>query len=643
MAQQRGTLQKSEQSPQQEAPGRKKVKEQIDPKGIGRDTLIISDYKIISYDRDTTYFDTDLTIQKDYKHNYLRRDNFELLRFNNMGQTYNNLAYSYDKLYLYPQIGMRSKHFAYMATEDISYYDVATPTTDLFYRNGFEQGQVLDAFITLNTSRRFNASIAYKGLRSLGKYQHILASNTNFRLTTSYRTKDNRYRLRGHWTSQNLNNQENGGLTPQSVENFENGITEFRDRARLEVYFEDAENELVGKRYYFDHDFRIFKEKDSIVTPNLRIGHVFNYETKKYYYQQDSPNMDYFGEAYTTDDIFDEVALQALYNELNLSFTTKTFGELKFRVSNYDYNYFFKSIVFQDDGVIPNKLSGNEFAFGGLWQLSLAGMRLSVDLMSRITGDQGGSYIDVKADYTLTDDMELRGSFFSSAISPNFNAQLYQSSYKAYNWYNPDFDKEKKQHLEFHFTSKKWGAIGAEYTVLNDHIYFASILEEDDGPIVNSAPYQATNTINYLKLKLQTEIRWKKFALDNTFMYQNTTQSANIFNVPDFTTRNTLYYSTHLFKKAVFLQTGLVFNYFTEYYMNAYDPLIGEFFIQEQQKIGGFPRFDYFVNVKVRRTRVFLKAEHFNSDMTGYNFFSAPNYPYRDFIVRFGIVWNFFN
>jgi hypothetical protein len=27
---------------------------------------------------------------------------------------------------------------------------------------------------------------------------------------------------------------------------------------------------------------------------------------------------------------------------------------------------------------------------------------------------------------------------------------------------------------------------------------------------------------------------------------------------------------------------------------------------------------------------------------TGNNFYSAPNYPYRDFIVRFGLVWNLF-
>ncbi len=49
-------------------------------------------YKMISVDRDTIILDTSLTIQKEYKFNYLRKDNFELLPFNNVGQTYNTLS-----------------------------------------------------------------------------------------------------------------------------------------------------------------------------------------------------------------------------------------------------------------------------------------------------------------------------------------------------------------------------------------------------------------------------------------------------------------------------------------------------------------------------------------------------------------------
>jgi hypothetical protein len=125
-------------------------------------------------------------------------------------------------------------------------------------------------------------------------------------------------------------------------------------------------------------------------------------------------------------------------------------------------------------------------------------------------------------------------------------------------------------------------------------------------------------------------------------MYQEVLNGENILNVPKIITRNTLYYSNHFFKKALYLQTGVIFNYFSEYNMNAYDPVLAEFYVQNNTKIGNFPRLDFFINAKVRQTRIYLKAEHFNSALTGYNYYSAPNYPYRDFTVRFGIVWNFF-
>ena len=116
----------------------------------------------------------------------------------------------------------------------------------------------------------------------------------------------------------------------------------------------------------------------------------------------------------------------------------------------------------------------------------------------------------------------------------------------------------------------------------------------------------------------------------------------DVLNIPDVNFRTTLYYTNRLFKKALLLQTGLSLQYFTDYYMNAYDPLLGEFYTQNDTRMLGFPRLDFFVNAKIRQTRIFLIAEHFNSAFTGYNYFSSPNYPYRDFAVRFGLVWNFF-
>lgn len=133
------------------------------------------------------------------------------------------------------------------------------------------------------------------------------------------------------------------------------------------------------------------------------------------------------------------------------------------------------------------------------------------------------------------------------------------------------------------------------------------------------------------------------FALNNTVMYQNVTQDSQVLNVPQLVTRNTLYFSSDVFKKAMFLQTGVTFKYFTAYNMNGYNPVLGEFYVQNKEELGGYPLLDFFINARIQQTRIYLKAEHFNASFSGYDYYAAPNYPYRDFVIRFGLVWNFFS
>ncbi|MFN4198887.1 MAG: putative porin, partial [Flavobacterium sp.] len=130
----------------------------------------IDQYKIISKERDTILLDTSLTIQKDYRHNYWRSDQFGYLPFSNEGQVRNRLNYGGVRHRLLPSMGFQAKHHAYQEIEDIHYYQVATPLTDIYFRTVLEQGQSVDALVTLNTSERTNYSISYRGLRSLGRY-----------------------------------------------------------------------------------------------------------------------------------------------------------------------------------------------------------------------------------------------------------------------------------------------------------------------------------------------------------------------------------------------------------------------------------------------------------------------------------------
>ena len=59
------------------------------------------------------------------------------------------------------------------------------------------------------------------------------------------------------------------------------------------------------------------------------------------------------------------------------------------------------------------------------------------------------------------------------------------------------------------------------------------------------------------------------------------------------------------------MQTGITFKYFTLFNANAYNPLISEFVLQNETEIGNFPILDFFMNVQIQRTRLFLKVERF--------------------------------
>ena len=233
----------------------------------------IEKYKIINYKNDTITADTSLTIQKEYKYNYLRKDDFELLPFHNIGQTYNSLGYNFDDVNLRPQFGAQARNFYYLEAQDINYFYVPTPYTDLYFKTTFQQGQNLDASFTSNFTDRFNFYIAYKGLRSLGNYQNSATSNGHFRIGVAYSTKNDRYYLKTHFTSQDFLNEENGGLTPTARQQFIDGEEEFQNRASLEVQFEDAENKFLGRRLFIDQFYKLRKGNDSTQNGQIQLKH----------------------------------------------------------------------------------------------------------------------------------------------------------------------------------------------------------------------------------------------------------------------------------------------------------------------------------------------------------------------------------
>ena len=620
------------------------------------DTATIEMYQIFQQGKRTVFVDTTLTVQKEYKTNFLRRDYFELLPFVNMGSAFNRLGYDFTKGSLQPQMGARSKHFSFYEIEDVKYYRVPTPLTELFFRTTLEQGQLSDALISVNTSPQFNFAVAYRGMRSLGKYVNQRSNAEAFRISLTYQTENERYKAKAHYVSQNLGNQENGGITAEGIALFESGDPDFIERSVLDVRLKSAENSLKGKRSFLEHHFALV-QSDEDSGSSWTIGHQIMDETKTYIYT-DSSNSAYFGGRVYNTTINDRVRWKIFSNKFETKLINPLLGELTAGVVYSNIDYFFEVPEGTPEEVLPLALETNQGFLNADYLFKWRGFDLTAHFNKTILGDRLSDEVSVQGKISLKNEIFFEGKLSFINKSPNLNFIRYRSNYAAYNWHNENLENEKITNLSATLSHPKWGFISGWLQRLDNFTYYNQLFAEVEAgaepPLLENQLFtevvQSADPITYLKLRYQSHYTLGKFALTNTAQYQKVMNDnpsievteAQVINVPEWNLRSTISFSSDAFKKALFFQAGITGHYLSRYYADQYNPLLGDFIRQDRHTIGEYPRIDVFVNAKIKQTRIYFKYEHVNSSFTGYNFYSAVGYPYRDRIIRFGVVWNFF-
>ena len=649
--------------------GKEQLKEETEKKAEKKDSIPITDYKYFFSNGIEKSVDTTLTIYKDYKFNFLRKDDFELLSFSNVGQTYNKLGYNFSERFKLPQIGVRGKHFNYFEKEDIEYFNLPTPFTELFAKSTFEQGQILDAIVSLNLTPEYNFMLAHKGYKSLGKYQSVRARGNQFRFSSNYNSKNNLTRWRIHFTSQNIINQENGGLTTDAIYFFEqapdyfvvddygepiineDGTNEmiyydgYLDRSRLDAKI-FAESSLYSKRFFSNFKRSLFYNKEKEISL-LSIGYEFTHEYKKLEYIDDRTG-NIFGQT-NENAIRDKSRMFFQENKLYLESNLNKLGELYLGLGLVKWENSYKDYE-EDITDLITVLNKNQTNINFRWTKILPKISFDFEYGNTFKSEFSSNFLKFNIGLVPLKNINTKVSLSKSVKSPNFNFIFFRSAYNYYNWYNDSLQNEEISNASFEISYKKLIKITGNYYLLDNYTFFKENANNIDGEIDifrYASPFQSPNQIKYYKIKLDNHNKLGKFSIINTVQYQTKEQSILLneletLNVPEWLTRNTLLYSTYAFNKALFLQTGITFNYFTKFYADYYNPLLSELVTQNYKQIGDYPRFDFFINAKIQRTRIFVKVEHLNSSSTGYDFYSDPFNPYRDLSIRFGVVWNFF-
>ena len=656
---------------------KKKKKSIIKRRYIPIDTLaLINNYKVFYEDGSTATVDTSLTLQKDYKFNFLRQDYFELLPLSNVAQGFSRLGYDFLNQPLQPIMGARINHYGFFESDDIPYFQVPTPLTELFFRTTFKQGELVDALVTVNTSPKLNFMVSYKGLRSLGNYQNSRANGGQFRGSVNYNDAEERYQLRSHFVAQTRENQVNGGLNEDSIYFFENApyyqevdnngnpvfddngdpveifYDGFLDRARLGNNMR-GQSILSGRRFYLGQKYRLNNAPADSLKQGITIGNRFTYEKRFYEFSQ-SGNKTFFGDIdETIEKVYDRSDLKTITNETFIETKLPIIGHLK---TGLMFNRWAYSLGQNDTA--SNTLSigqqVNQLALFADWENQLGAYTLRGKFHHAFLADVATRHYEVEGQTVFLKNFSADLGVQYRSQPQNFNFYQYQSDYIDLNWDQTDLKNTKRLSIYARLNHNRWFEVDAQWHQINNFTYLRNVTRLSRwGSELLITPTQSQDQLEYLKLRLSNEISLGKFSLNNTVQYQRVVQieadrptgelgEPILLSVPKWITRNTLAFSSQIFKKALFLQTGFHFQFFTGFYADAIHSVLGEYVTQNNKLIGEYPRVDFFANAKISQTRVFFKVEHLNNSISGYRYYVAPFFPYRDLSIRFGVVWNFF-
>ena len=645
------------------------------------DEVTVSDYKIMYLDGTEKVVDTSLSLEGEYTFNFLREDYFEYLPLPNMGEGFNKLGYNFHDQPFTPQMGARVKHFGYFEKEDVPYYEVPSAYTELFFKSTFQQGQFLDTSLAINTSPRFNIAVSFRGFRSLGKYVSALSRSRQFRLSTQYQTYNQRYRLRMHQTTQSLENEVNGGLTNDSVYFFENApnyveadesgnpvldkdgneqivfYDGFLDRNRLGTQIQ-ADNVLEGKRYFMEHRYQMLPVAKDTTVYKMAVGYSASLENKKYKFNQNRPGA-YFFENYEVSNVRDSTSFNTLENKLYIQYKDKALGQFQLDLYHHNWDYSLGPKEYEKDTLLSNQIKTSQLAAQARWQKELFGVTTSAMGYQSLNKDYATQALALDVKRPLVKDILLGASYKYRSQPLNFNFYLAESDYKMYNWDNTHLENQQFNTRSIFISHPKWGRIQGEWTSIDNFTFLNNTTRlRDFNKKFSVEVLQTDKKIDYFKARLNQRIDFGNFSWVNNVQYQKVNQEKDpdailsgpiALNVPEWLIRSTLMLTSSIFNKALFFQTGATFVFFSDYYADQYNPLLAEFVTQNNTKIGEYPRLDFFFNAKIKSSRIFLKLENISAPIehlididTPYDYYAAPFVPYRDFSIRFGLIWNFF-
>lgn len=607
---------------------------------------------IPKYSHQYTFFESDYYYFVDtsfnslhwyHQFNHRSKDNFSYNVLGSMGNPMNNLTVSKAKsIWNYNGLGAYTPYFK--SSENIAFYQTKSPITEANYWMGYDRGQSFNISHTQNINDDWNFVINYKRLNDLGYYNHNRNIQSTFLFNSNYIGKKSGYNAHLYYLNEKFNTEENGGIISDSL--FEFGQDQ---KILLNVNLQEDTRELRNREFFVDQNidlnkvFGLLKSrhdsagstlgKDSVTELQekavVAIGHTFKYTASYNKYVGYAPGdgvAGYYDDYYnvSSGEYIDSTHYRSYENTMYLKGQVGSKSKLNVKggvknvITEYEsYNYLLINNGWGITGNIDGEISDLVFVRGDVDYIFTGNLRQS---------------LDVKGTAELRPLKWLRafGGYQYTLKYPDYFEQFYFSN--NYIWQS----RLKKQGENRLWYGVGWGrnnSLEITNAVFSNYTYYDA----------NVSPVQSGEAVTLLKAELNQNFEFFDFVhFDSRIAFQKVGGNSDAMPLPEWKTRNALYFEFHLFKKALKCLAGAELNYFTEFYSQSYNPSTGRFYNAQEKLIGNAPIIDLFAAVQLRTARIFLKYEHINQPSAG-NYYAAPHYPFPDRAFRLGITWRFFN
>jgi hypothetical protein len=572
-----------------------------------------------------------------------------------------------------------NQYYPYLFTQDNScFYNTRKPFTSLKYSKGGQdknKEESFDAFYTQNITSKINYGLNYNLISAKSQYKYLNVKKNSFKIFGSYTGQ--RYMAHLGFNINRLHNEESGGVI-DSI--FRSG--NYKDAKEINTVFNgtlypDFKPYAVNRIRYYDvfvsqrlklftlsskEDTTNIAKKGNFAEPILSYVFKMNRSTKAYSHNPLDTSLytiNYFNPYATYDSVTNFRISNTVQLEFKTSFRGKVqagvYGLLGNEIDNYNlfsewadttskvYNKkHYKPVIDEAGdtlkGINRSKKVSTTYVKAGLytnfWNRVQANFSGTIYLLGQKAGQTSLEGVFDSKIKIFKQDYEFR---LESKIENKYPGYLLNTYYSNHFIWNKSLIPEYRFLLSTKIASlSNKFSIQGNYYVLRNYIYFNK----------EAVPDNYSENLNYFSINaIKTLVLWKLYFM-NELVYQ-VSDNKDVLPLPDFIIHNSTYFD-HTFKfkltKGEFrAMLGVDVYYNTKFKGYGYMPALAQFYTQNEITIGNYPLMDAFLNIQLKRTRVFLKLQHFNSQWFEQNYYSTVGYPYSQYEFKFGISWIFYN